>query len=394
VAEQPSLTDVARLFDPTRLTQARRISKLTKADLHQMVGVSAAAIGQYERGEVRPRAETIAALADALKVPAGFFAHGRPRVQVEVAEASFRRLRATTVSQQQQATAYVEQAWELSCYLEESVEFPALDLPSWAMAESDDTPDPVTAARAMRLHWDLGTEPIQFLVYQLEQHGILTVFFSMKQDDDLDEKSRIDAFSTTVLPRPMIVLTPDKTDDVMRHRFSAAHELGHIVLHHGRHGADSLMEREANEFAAEFLTPRDIIRDQLPTRMNFDKLEELSLWWGVSVHSLLYRLRELDLVSESTARRAYITLNSMSRRARSIREYPGERPELLRNAIELLETTGVSLPDIAADLQLTPKRIRQLASLDDPQPKLSLVRTSDDRRTPAATHDVVVGNTE
>ncbi|MGE4115935.1 MAG: helix-turn-helix domain-containing protein, partial [Candidatus Nanopelagicales bacterium] len=130
---------------------------MSKADLHRKVGVSAAAIGQYERGEVRPRAETVAALATALGVPPGFFALGRPRVQVDIAEASFRRLRSTTVTQQQQATAYVEQAWELSCYLEESVEFPELDLPAWAHADSLDVPDPATAARAMRQHWLLGT---------------------------------------------------------------------------------------------------------------------------------------------------------------------------------------------------------------------------------------------
>jgi len=392
--EQPTLMDVARLFDPARLTQARRICKLTKSELHQMVGVSAAAIGQYERGEVRPRAETIVALADALNVPPGFFAHGRPRAQVEIAEASFRRLRSTTVGQQQQATAYVEQAWELSCYLEESVEFPEVDLPAWAMPDSLDVPDPITAARSMRTHWDLGLEPIKHLVYQLEQHGILTVFFSMKEDPSLDEKSRIDAFSTTALPRPIIVLTPDKADDVMRHRFSAAHELGHIVLHHGRQGTDSQMERQANEFAAEFLTPRDVIRDQLPTRMNFHRLEELGQWWGVSVHSLLYRLRELDMVSESTARRAYITLNSLPRRTLSIREFDGEQPELLKNAIELLDSVGVSLVDIANDLQMTPKRIRQLASIEDPEPKLSLVKTSDVRRIAAAPFDDVEGNSE
>ena len=74
------LAAVARMFDPARLAQARRISKMSKADLHRKVGVSAAAIGQYERGEVRPRAETVAALATALGVPPGFFALGRPRV--------------------------------------------------------------------------------------------------------------------------------------------------------------------------------------------------------------------------------------------------------------------------------------------------------------------------
>lgn len=372
-SETTDLAGIARLFDPARLTQARRINRMSKTELHRKVGVSAAAIGQYERGEVRPRADTVSALADALGVPAGFFAIGRPRVQVDIAEASFRRLRSTSVTQQQQATAYVEQAWELACYLEESVEFSEVNLPGWAWTDSDNVPDPVTAAQALRRHWALGYEPIRHLIYQLEQHGILTVFFSMKQDGDLDEKSRIDAFSTTALPRPMIVLTPDKANDVMRHRFSAAHELGHIVLHHGRQGTDSQLERQADMFAAEFLTPREVIVSELPTRVNFNRYEEMSRRWGVSVASLLYRSRELDLISDSTARRAYITLNSLPRRPMPIRDYPGETPELLKSAIDLLDGAGVSLAQIAADLQMTPRHVRRLADIDDPQPKLTLV---------------------
>lgn len=372
-SQTTDLAGIARLFDPARLTQARRINKMSKTELHRKVGVSAAAIGQYERGEVRPRADTVSALADALGFPAGFFAIGRPRVQVDIAEASFRRLRSTSVTQQQQATAYVEQAWELACYLEESVEFQEVDLPGWACTDSDNVPDPVTAAQALRRHWALGYEPIRHLIYQLEHHGILTVFFSMKQDGNLDEKSRIDAFSTTALPRPMIVLTPDKANDVMRHRFSAAHELGHIVLHHGRQGTDSQLERQADMFAAEFLTPRDVIVSELPTRVNFNRYEEMSRRWGVSVASLLYRSRELDLISESTARRAYITLNSLPRRPMPIRDYSGETPELLKSAVDLLDGAGVSLAQIAADLQITPRHVRRLADIDDPQPKLTLV---------------------
>lgn len=371
---QPKLSDVAKVFDPARLTQARRIARMSKSELHQRVGVSAAAVGQYERGEVKPRAETIAALAEALGVPPGFLAHGRPRAQVEIAEASFRRLRATTVAQQQQATAYVEQAWELSCYLETSVEFPDIDLPPWALPDSHDVPDAMSAARMLRREWGLSKGPVRDLVTQLEQRGILVLLFSLKEEGAPDEKSRIDAFSTTSLPRPVIVLTPDKANDVLRHRFSAAHELGHVVLHHGRHGTSSELEREANQFAAEFLTPHDVLGSELPRRINFDRLEEISQEWGVSVHSLLYRLRELDLVSESTARRAYVTLARIPRRPQSIWDYPTEQPELLRNAIELLDSVDVTLAQIAADLQMTPRRVRQLAGIDDPQPRLSLVR--------------------
>jgi Zn-dependent peptidase ImmA (M78 family) len=376
-----NLQDVARAFDPARLIQARYLSRLTKTDLHRLVGVSAAAIGQYERGEVTPRADTISVLARELDVPPGFFAHGRRRAQVDIAQASFRRLRATSVAQQHQAVSYAEQVWELSSYLEESVEFPPLNLPGWAVADeinTDRAPDPVTAARAIREHWSLGSDPISFLVYELEQHGILTVLFSLKEEENIDEKSHIDAFSTTALPRPTIVLTPDKANDVMRHRFSAAHELGHIVLHHGRQGSDSLMEREADAFAAEFLTPRDVLIDQLPRRFNMTRLEELSQQWGASVHSLVFRSKELELISEATARRAYITLNNLAKtgamRAKPIWDFPGERPELLKNALELLEGAGVPLTQVASDLQMSPRRVRRLAGIEDREPKLQLVR--------------------
>jgi Zn-dependent peptidase ImmA (M78 family)/DNA-binding XRE family transcriptional regulator len=371
-------TDVARAFDPSRLEQARRFRALTKTDLHKKVGVSAAAIGQYERGEITPRAETISALATALNVPVEFFTLGRPAVRVEVSEASFRRLRSTTVAQQQQATAYVELIWELSRYLEEFVEFPSIDLPDWARAESEDVPDPVTAARLMRAHWGLGTEPIPHLVYQLEQHGILTVLFSMRESE-LDPKRKIDAFSTGSLPRPVVVLTPDKADDVLRHRFSGAHELGHLVLHHGRHGSDSQMERDADTFAAEFLTPREIIQHELPRRLNLTKLEEISLRWGVSIHSLLYRCKELDLISESTYRRAFITLNTVKPATYSIREFPGECPELLKNALALLEEDGTTLADVADDLRISVPIVRRLADIEEPPPpRLSLVRALDE----------------
>lgn len=365
---------VARAFDPARLTQARRVKGITKTELHRLVGVSAAAVGQYERGEKRPRPDTVSALAAALSVPVGFFAYGRPRAKVEIAEASFRRLRSTSVAQQQQATAYVEQAWELSRYLESRVEFPDLDLPAWASPDAEHIPDPITAAQQLREHWKLGSGPIPHLVYEIEQHGILTVYFSMKQDPSLDEKSKIDAFSTRALPRPMIILTPDKANDVLRHRFTAAHELGHIVLHHGRLGSDVEMERQADLFASEFLTPRDVIRDDLPTRLNIGALEELGSLWGVSVKMLIRRSRDLERISESTARRGYITLNLLPRTPLAIDDFPGEKPELLRNAIELLGTVDVSLVDVAREVQMTPRHVRRLASIDLEEPKLSLVR--------------------
>ncbi|MFD4571562.1 ImmA/IrrE family metallo-endopeptidase [Streptomyces sp. NPDC058417] len=59
----------------------------------------------------------------------------------------------------------------------------------------------------------------------------------------------VDAFSTRAA-RPLVVLTANRADDLYRHRFTAAHELGHLVLH-GDTTGDSRQEKEADTFAAE-----------------------------------------------------------------------------------------------------------------------------------------------
>src|SRR5690349_20345540 len=60
-------------FEPARLTQARVRIGMSKTDLAIAVGVSAAAIGQYEAGVNSPRPEVLDRLAKVLEVRPGFF---------------------------------------------------------------------------------------------------------------------------------------------------------------------------------------------------------------------------------------------------------------------------------------------------------------------------------
>jgi len=99
-------------------------------------------------------------------------------------------------------------------------------------------------------------------------------------------------------------------DPVPRRRFTAAHELGHFVLHRetmGRFRADTdatlreadeevadLMEREANRFAAELLMPADVCRA---------RAAELQTKYGCCPRGVLvYRLASELLVSREALR--------------------------------------------------------------------------------------------
>src|SRR6185312_1250474 len=101
--------------------------------------------------------------------------------------------------------------------------------------------------------------------------------------------ARVGAFSTSHLARPVIVVTPERARSVFVYRFTVAHEIGHLLLHGDAVPGDHQQEREADQFAAEFLTPSPQILNLLPRTVNLARLDELSRHWGVSVDSLLLR---------------------------------------------------------------------------------------------------------
>jgi Zn-dependent peptidase ImmA (M78 family) len=196
----------------------------------------------------------------------------------------------------------------------------------------------------------------------------------MAPPPEKDIKARIDAYSTLTFRRPLVVLTSDRADDVLRHRFSAAPELGHLVLHGGTASGELWLEREADAFAAEFLTPRAVLLDELPGRLEFAKLYRISERWGVEVRSPIYRSQELGLISESTARRAYIRLAQQPQEPRSIRQYGGEVPSMLSAAFGLASERGVTVGSLAEQLKWKPRRVRELLGQDEDQrPALRLV---------------------
>ena len=368
---------VASVFEATRLTQARRLAALTKKELAERIGVSPAAIGQYEAGVTRPRPDLIPLLAEVLSVPITFFMPGRPHGKLDGSMAHFRSLRTARAYQRAKAVAFVEQVWELAYALEKRVQLPPVDLPGFAGGEvtsgAEIPTDPVEAARSLRVRWGLGTGPISHLVRHMEAHGIIVVFSGRDKDT-----ISVDAFSTSALPRPIVVLTPNRFDDVYRHRFSAAHELGHLILHGDTASGDMRQEREADAFAAEFLTPRDSILSELPTRTDFRRLAELRTAWGVSIDSLLYRCRELGLLSDSAISRAHRRLHSLRGQPgfdnEPVSNYPGEQPVLLASAFELASReTGLTIATLARELCWPVPRVRELMGLPDQRPTLRLV---------------------
>src|SRR6266568_1691488 len=144
--------DVARAFEPARLTQARVLAELTKAELADAIHVSAAAVGQYEAGAAAPRPELLPVLARELKVPVEFFAAGRPLGRLDAANAHFRSLRSTRAKDRAKAATHAEQIWELTHALEKRVRLPEIKLP-----EVPEGASPTDGAQILRQAWGVGS---------------------------------------------------------------------------------------------------------------------------------------------------------------------------------------------------------------------------------------------
>jgi Zn-dependent peptidase ImmA (M78 family)/DNA-binding XRE family transcriptional regulator len=351
-------------FDRDRLKLARLAAGLRKNELADRVQVTPSAISQYENGLTKPSPSTLASLALALGVPAGFFARRRPLDALDQSAAHFRSLRASTQRERNQAFAHSVLIWDIVRALERHVRFPERAIPDHAPPDHA-TRDTIEAiAGTVRADWALEPGPVDNTVRLLEAHGTIVSRLQLGLD-------RVDAFSCDFGTRPVVTLLVDKHNPV-RTRWDTAHELGHLVMHHDNEPGDATLEHQANTFAAGFLLPADQIADQLPRRINWDHLAQLKHTWGVSVRALLYRARTLLILSDATYRRALITLNQNW----GSHHEPGdlgmpEQPALLRKALELANTRGYTLTNLADDVQLPAEQVAALISLDTDPPVVS-----------------------
>lgn len=352
-------------FEPARLTQARVRQGISKTELARGVGVSPAAIGQYEAGVNSPRSDVLERLAETLEVRPGFFSVGRPLARIDSVNAHFRSLRSARVSDRQRALSTATLVWELTFALERYVKLPEVDLPELAPGTS-----PADAAAALRRYWSLPDGPIRHLVATAESHGIVIAV------RPLGEIDAVDAFSVVIVDRPVVITTPRRSENVFRHRFSIAHEIGHLLLHAENEEQSAAIEREADEFAAAFLTPAASMDAALPQRLDLLALDRLGRTWGVSPHSLVRRMVERSRTTDSSARRAYQRLAMVEDpHADPTSAYPGEVPTLLMKAAELAADYGATVPVLAEALRLTPRQVRDLLGQPDDRPVLRLVGT-------------------
>jgi Zn-dependent peptidase ImmA (M78 family) len=151
-----------------------------------------------------------------------------------------------------------------------------------------------------------------------------------------------------------VILGSDKGDRA-RSRFDAAHELGHLVMHHEHpKPGDPQLEKQAHRFASAFLLPTERLHAEWPSgRVNWRELMALKRRWQMSLAALLYRARQGHLLGDTAYESAIKYMSRAGwRKDEPVDLGPPERPRLLRRAVTALDEAGITVADLAAEAHL------------------------------------------
>lgn len=364
-------------FNGERLKKARLYRGLTVAELADKIDCQRQTVSMYENNRIKsPESSTVEKLSRELKFPVKYFYE--PNCTLNVGSTYFRALLTTNKKYRNEQIQKMEFVAQVFSLLKDYIEFPELELPK---VEKGTTPE--EAAALLREEWGLGNKPIENLIFEVEQHGILVTNFQTLTDD-------IDAFSQMIDAQGESIFimgySSNKTSAARLH-FDIAHEMGHICLHEWSEDIEMLSkeefkerESEANRFASAFLLPADTFRrDAIQNPKSIPYYTQLKSKWKVSIAAMIRRSFTLGLISRDDYQ---MLLRVLQRRGMRKEEPLDDKiitagPSLLKTSVIMLLNEKIFTPKELMDelsftynLSLYPEEIEFL--LDLPKGTLSV----------------------
>jgi Zn-dependent peptidase ImmA (M78 family) len=275
-----------------KLKKARNQAGLSMEELADLLNVSKQSVYKYEKNMLTPNPEALNKISKVLNVEIdALFRYRKNKLE----DVSFR----TGIEQAMIKLANVEdeviEEMELLSELEklskneEEFENPLQNLQITKMADVE------RAADTVRKQWKLGEEiPISNVVELLENKGIVVI--------QKFSNYSFEGFSAFYKERPVIVLNL-KTDEITRRRFTALHELGHILL--GKIISEKMKDRIeeiCNVFAGILLLPVEVLKRFWLGRQKFVMQDFINLKesYGISILAIWISAIKLNLLAWET----------------------------------------------------------------------------------------------
>lgn len=285
-----------------RLKSAREMKGLSMAELSDTMDniVSPQAIYKYESGKMLPNAGILKSLADALKLPVDYFFK---EYKIALSNIEFRKKASLLVKERRaiETTSYDR----VEKYLE-VIDICGDNLNEFRREQGiiSSKEDVIDAVGRVRKQHNLGDDPILNVLQFLENLGIIVIIIT-------NENPKFDGLSGIANRTPVVVLNSILPAE--RIRLTALHELGHLIMNFDENLDEKAREKLCHTFASEMLLPREkfeaLMNERLSKKIALPELAVIQKTYGISIDALMYKAKEIGIISERTLRTYHILKN-------------------------------------------------------------------------------------
>lgn len=275
-----------------RFKSARMMNGLSLQDLSDKLEniITRQALHKYEKGEVIPDSEMLNHLCEVFGVRPDYFTR---EILVELGSIHFRKIEKLPSKDQNSIIERTRELLERYIELEEIMGINKPFEQPQMVHSITSLEDVEQAAIKVREAWNLCDNPISNVIELLEDKNIKVILF--------DAGDEFDGLQTWVNGKkiPVIVLNTGRLKSKDRIRFSAFHELGHLIL--PLEGLpEKMAEKYCHTFAGAILFPESAAKMELGEKRNKISIQELGLikqQYGISLQAIIYRLCDLSIIS-------------------------------------------------------------------------------------------------
>lgn len=277
-----------------RLREARQMMGLSMDKLVKRTNgaITKQSISRYEKGIMRPKCDALQAIAKALNISEEYFEGTNLKIDMPM-------LRTTSngkLSEEELQALEAKLSFWAEQYLTKEKE---AGFPTWFKNPVKGTKvstleDAIHAADLLREKWHCGDGPIASILRLLERKGIMILAANLPE--------YVFGMSTWADKKhPLIVLDmrPEKTT-IERLRFTAAHELAHLLLAFPVN-AELDVEKRCNKFAGFFLFTKQALIEEMGSEkrdvLTLEEMIDLREVYGISIAAQVHAAWDIRMIS-------------------------------------------------------------------------------------------------
>ncbi len=335
-----------------RIKQIRELMGWTQDEASKLLGVSQPFMAKVEGDRVHPPDQFIQKLSIVSGFPPAFFSR-EPESDFPAGSLLFRAHGGMTVKEAAEMYRYAQVTFGIFRTMLAKRKFKPFPL-NLPIGVSD---DPCEAASVTRSELGLSPDkPIPHLTHALEKAGVLILALPRP----FEHREAFSLWAGFDRSRPVIVLAGGKVGD--RLRMNMAHELGHLVMHKPIVNPVREVEKQAFQFAGEFLMPEKQMRLEINPPVNLDTFSALKQRWGVAIQALVMRARELDIINQRKYTYLFQQLSARGWRMREPRMFdvPVEKPRAVRQIAEMVYGNPIRYKKLAEDVGMPESFVRSI----------------------------------